>query len=177
MAQLRIENQGVDPHLDPPQTAEILIGIRMPEDYALVDAVAQNPAALPTAPRALGAEIASRAIAELSQESGFLWKKSAGYQSVPRSREKALIIIGEVPIRNISRVMAHRDVVKIMPSAAALDRMDGPPLRRSPASVLGRFFSFVKRRFPFLLVLTLFLLMLSPGRVLRRLAEIFVPYH
>lgn len=185
VAQLRIENQGPRPYLEPVQTAEILIGIRMP---MLVDAVADRLAvgamgplpravAPPPASPAADAETAARVIAQLEAETGFYLKKRVGYQAVPLSQEKALIVIGEVPIRNISRLMSNSDVIKIVPAASALDRLEEVPSPRGPISTMKRFFSFAKGRFPYLLSLTVLLIMLSPGRVLRRLSEIFIPYH
>lgn len=117
-------------------------------------------------------ETYARVARELSSEAGLRVTRTVGYQPVPGSHDLALVVVGEVPARGLSRLMGHPEVLKVMPAPPAPDAGRSP---RKPAALL-RFLSFVQGRAPVLVLVTL-LLLLGPvadkvGAVLR----VFVPY-
>jgi hypothetical protein len=120
----------------------------------------------------------AKVMGNLSSSADFRWKKTVGYQRIPHSRDRALIVQGEIPLSQISRVMADSAVVKVVPflfplgdtssfnAAAAASAKDGDQ----------SFLAFVWSRFPFLLILTAFALLPALADALARIAEAFVPY-
>ncbi len=142
-----------DAHAAPGRSvSEMLVGIRM----------LQGPGA---------AEAVQRARRELSGSAGVVWRGMIGYQAVPGSSDLAAIFLAGVPIRSLSRVLEHPDVLKIapapvpVPNALSEGNRDGvpPPAASGPAktpareSALERFFKFAAFDSPLLLVLTLLL--------------------
>lgn len=138
---------------------EILVGVRVPGS--------EQPAILAAAPAIL-----SRVMGELSSNSGFQWKKTIGYQPIPGSHDTALILKGVVPVKNISLILAHRDVIKILPSPDNGGAVEGAaPARRSAAG----FLAYAVSRAPTLVGVTLLLAVSSLGWGLFRLLRVLVP--
>ena len=118
-------------------------------------------------------ETFARVTRELAVESGFRLTETVGYQQVPGSKDLALVIVGSVPSRELSRLMDHPDVLKVLPAPGAAPAQPAQP---GAVSQTGRFFSFVEKRAPLLLIVTLLLLMAPVAERLSRLLQVFVPY-
>jgi hypothetical protein len=118
-------------------------------------------------------ETFARVTRELGAESGFKLSETVGYQQVPGSKDLALVIVGSVPSRELSALMAHPDVLKVLPAPGAAPVK---PAQSRAISEAGKFLSFVQHRAPFLLVITLLLLMAPVADKLGRLLQVFVPY-
>ncbi len=105
----------------------------------------------------------SRVVRELSGSADFRWRRTVGYQGIPGSRDLALIVVGDAPLRRLGDLMAHPDVVKVLPSpdaAAARLRPDSGAPRES-------FVSYALLRAPVLVALTV-LLVLGTALLRRR---------
>ena len=137
--------------------SQVIVGIRV-RDRSAVD------------------ETLTRVTRELAEQSGFHLTETVGIQPVPGSKDLALVVVGSVSSRELSRLMAHPDVLKVLPAPGATPAQPGsaPP---TPGKKVG-FLSFVKDRAPMLLVVTLLLLVASVADRMRwgRLFEFFVPY-
>ncbi|MBI5631028.1 MAG: hypothetical protein HY921_09105 [Elusimicrobia bacterium] len=156
VARVEVQRPSPDPRSGEGLRAELVIGIRI-SDPASIEGTF------------------SRVMAELGSYAGFRWKKTVGYQKVPGSSDLALVVIGEVPMRQIRRVLAHSDVLKVMPSPAPPET--SPP--RFPAATRGRissFISYAAGRNPLLVLLTLLVLIPLCVRLVFRLILAFIPY-
>jgi len=131
---------------------DLLLGVRVPRGSDL-------------------SEAGARAEQELSA-CGVRVKRTIGTQTAPGTAETILVIEAVVPINALSRLMARPDVVKMAPVPEA----EIAPLPRDATPGLQRFFDFVVKHSPLLLVLTL--LMLLPWVVggLAAACRVFVPY-
>lgn len=161
-AVLRVEVQraGPVPALDDGLSSRWLVGIRLP---ASVSGTVEPTSVAP---------VFARVLADLRAEGGFVWKETVGYQAVPGSKDLALIVLGEAPVKRLARLMAHPDVLKVAPapgSAAA-------SAARRPTR-LERFVSYAVGQAPWLLILTLLLIVPATASALLRAARVFVPYH
>lgn len=163
VSRLQIENPSLAPgaarasRSDGVAMADILIGVKLPSSPAGSDE---------------GRKYAVRALTELSSDAGFSWKKTIGYQQAPGSKDMVLIVSGEVPVRALDRVMAHRDVVKISPvpppAPASLDDLSA----EAEQPFARRFLAYVLAHAPFLILTTV--VMVAPGVL--RVLHVFVPY-
>lgn len=104
------------------------------------------------------AQLFSRVLRDLARQADFQWRRTIGYQAVPGSRDLALVVVGEAPLRKLGPLMAHPDVVKVLPSP------DGPLAGRGaqPPPRQG-FLAYVLGHAPLLVLLT-GLLLLSTWR-------------
>lgn len=159
---LRVEVQrgGPTPTLDDGVQGQFLVGIRLPASAS----GAVEPASV--------APAFARVLADLRADAGFAWKKTVGYQAVPGSKDLALIVMGEAPVRRLSRLMAHPEVLKVAPAPGAA----APPAARAPTR-LENFVDYAGAQAPWLLILTLLLLVPATASALLRAARVFVPYH
>ncbi|MDD5656850.1 MAG: hypothetical protein PHF00_06300 [Elusimicrobia bacterium] len=132
-------------------TADILIGVRLAGGAAPAEALAR-----------LRSDLA---------DTGLRVKRSIGTQTAPGSGENVLVVEAGVPVAALSRVMAHKSVIKIVAAP-----QPAPAPARPPLAALGRFFSFATAHYPALLILTLLMLLPSVARVVASAARVFVPY-
>lgn len=156
VSRLHVENAPTRPAGSASSLTEILVGVRSPMSPNSVSAQA----------------ILSRVIEDLASSSGFQWKKTIGYQPIPGSKDSALILLGKVPVKNLSAVLAHRDVIKIVPSPDG-----GGPDRQEPASrrTMAGFISYAVSRAPILLGVTLLMALSSLGWGVFRLLRVLAP--
>jgi len=103
---------------------------------------------------------------------GLRVKRAIGTQTAPGTGETVLVLEVSVPVGALSRLMAQRDVVKMVPAPPAA------PYRpsREHMAELHRFLAYVMSQSPMLLVLTLLMLMpwVSDGLLLA--LRSFIPY-
>lgn len=107
----------------------------------------------------------ARAMRALADEAGFSWKRTLGYQQIPGSRDTAILVVGQLPMRRLSRLLAEPDVVKVMPWPGAAERM------RLPRPTPKRFLFYVAAQAPMLIVVTVILLFLPLKRKRARTAS------
>lgn len=152
---LRLEIERGGPAREPQSAAvsSLLVGIRMPA-------------------QASAGETLQRVVGELKASARFKWTRTIGFQAVPNSKELALVIAGEVPVTRIPRLLEHPAVLKIAP--APVEREERPAPKPSRAA---QFAQYVRDQSPWLLILTLLVLLPPAGGVLARLARTFIPYH
>ncbi|MCX5795741.1 MAG: hypothetical protein NTY77_09630 [Elusimicrobia bacterium] len=138
-----------------PQTAtDMLMGVRVPPGRSLAEVVAdleRNPAT-----------------------PGLRVRRTIGTQTVPGTAETVLVVEASVPISVLPRVMALRDVVKMMPAPPAPPAPQHP--KRRVAGELRGFLAFVAGQYPMLLVLTLLMLLPWVGSRVAAAVRVFVPY-
>jgi hypothetical protein len=144
VARLEVHNRVSRPIPPRGVTSDILVGIRVPSE-------AQAAGFMETLSR------------ELVFQTGLRWKKSVGFQRAPGSGELALLMVGEVPVKNLSQLMARKEVLKVLPLSQAL-QISAPSFGNSSGG-LSQFFSFVLARAPLLIVLTLLLTLAALGRL------------
>lgn len=109
-------------------------------------------------------QVFARVTRELSETADFHWRRTIGYQAVPGSRDVALVILGEAPLRSLGRMMAHSDVVKLR----ALADNAIPSAPAAPVEVAKGFLGYVSSKAPYLLLLTVLAAYLSLRAVQRR---------
>ncbi|MBI3552335.1 MAG: hypothetical protein HY077_07440 [Elusimicrobia bacterium] len=121
-------------------------------------------------------------VADLEARAHFRLERAVGYQEVPETKDLAVVAVGEVPILELSRVMAHPDVLKVLPAPGRDSESSVPrqPSKRvgdlKPGAEPARFIFFVERRAPLLIVATLMLLLLPIGGRALRWLNVFSPY-
>lgn len=112
-------------------------------------------------------ETGKQVIKELGK-SGFRLLRSIGTQVAPGG-ELVLVVEGTLPVRGLPRVMAHAEVLKVVPAES------GEPIAAAESSSRG-FLRYASQRAPLLLALTLLLLIPAFGGSLLKLCEFFIPY-
>ncbi|MBI5239669.1 MAG: hypothetical protein HY926_04295 [Elusimicrobia bacterium] len=135
-------------------TTDMLMGVRVPRDSSPAEAVA-------------GLE--SRLAAP-----GLRVRRTIGTQTVPGTTETVLVVEASVPITVLRRLLAHPDVVKMVP--APRSPAAAPRSRRPAAAELRRFLRFAAGQSPLLLVLTLLMLLPWVGSGAAAASRVFVPY-
>ncbi len=106
---------------------------------------------------------------DLADDADFRWERTAGYQSIPGSRDAVILVVGSLPARWIGRLLDHPRVVKIQPFPGQDPGPASGVARR--IDTVGRFFSYVAVQSPLLLAVT-GVLLLPPFRPrLRRLKD------
>ncbi|MBI4678407.1 MAG: hypothetical protein HY748_12575 [Elusimicrobia bacterium] len=138
---------------------DILIGIRAPKSRDGSPADLLSGAGYADVLRRLGAE------------TGFLLKRTIGYQEAPGGREAVIVVSGQIPVRNISKALADSGIVKIASSPDA-----GVPAPSTDARRRRGFVSFAMSRSPLLVAATLILLLSPLSLGLYRLLQVFIPY-
>ena len=128
----------------PMDMTEILLGLRI-------------------APRSLPQEVLEEAVSRISQRTRFEFSRAIGYQAIPGTSEKVLIIAGRVPVRDVGKVLADSSVVKVVPAP----KEDALPARKSFLS-LEAFLPYAVTRHPVMFFAALALTMLLFGPVMRR---------
>ena len=112
--------------------------------------------------------------AELSSDAGVVWLRTIGYQAVPGSSDLAMISLADVPVRSLSRVLAHSSVLRVAPAptdnAIPYVRRDGSLPLAAPAR--RGFLGYVAQQSPVLLVLTVLLLLPPLTSAARRLSRL-----
>lgn len=134
---------------------EMLLGVRVPPGRSLAEAVAL----LETDPAAPGLRV----------------RRTIGTQSAPGTAETVLVVEASVPIDILPKLMALRDVVKMVPAPSA----PAPTPQRSQRRIseeLRSFLTFAVGQSPVLLVLTLLMLLPWVGSGVAAAVRIFVPY-
>jgi hypothetical protein len=140
-----------------PETAtDMLLGVRVPPGRSLAEAIAL----LEGDPAAPGLRV----------------QRAIGTQTAPGTAETVLVLQASVPINLLPRLMALRDVVKMMPAPPALAPSSSQRSKRLLARDARRFLAFVMDHSPMLLVLTLLMLLPWVGSRVAAVARIFVPY-
>ncbi|MFA5139577.1 MAG: hypothetical protein WC728_10130 [Elusimicrobiota bacterium] len=114
-------------------------------------------------PRSEPQAILQETVSRLSQRTRFEFSRTIGYQSIPGTREKVLIIAGRVPVRDVGKILADGSVVKVAPAP----KTDAPPSRK-PAFGLESFLPYAVTRHPVLFFAALVLTMLLFGPAVRR---------
>lgn len=111
-------------------------------------------------------QVFARVTRELAEKADFRWRRTIGYQPVPGSADLALVVLGDVPLRSLSAVLAHPDVVKIRPMAdnAIPNIGQGGALPGAAYSKQESFLNFVLRRAPQLFGLTALVVFLTLRR-------------
>lgn len=109
-------------------------------------------------------------VASLASSAGFRLTRIVGLETAPDGRAIA-VVSGRLPLSRLSRAMALPSVAKILPAGSE------PPLPAAPAvPSRGGFLRFAVDRGPWLVILTLLLLLPSLRDPARRLAGAFSPY-
>jgi len=117
-------------------------------------------------PNAGSPDAALRAAVErLASDVGFEFERAVAYQVIPGTDRMVLVVAGRVRIRDVGRLMADPDVVKIGPSPVAA-RAPAAPLERR--SLKERLVSFVTIEHPFLFLVTVLLTVSLLGSLLGR---------
>jgi len=138
-----------------PETAtDMLMGVRVPRDSGVAEAVAR-----------LERDLAA---------SGLRVRRTIGTQTAPGTAETVLVVEASVPLSLLPRLMAHPDVVKMMPAPQA--PAAAPRRRRPIAAQLRGFLAFAADQSPLLLVLTLLMLLPWVGSGVAAAVRVFVPY-
>jgi hypothetical protein len=133
---------------------EILIGIRVAEGV--------DPSAS-----------VKRAREELRERAGLIWRKTIGYQAVPGSKDIAMIGLAAVPVRSLSRVLAHPDVLRIGAAPGSIPKPSPPPPKPQASPLrFVRFLQFTATESPALLLLTLAVLLPTMVAGARRLSRL-----
>ena len=109
----------------------------------------------------------------LTDAAGFRLTRVVGLETAPDGRLVA-VVAGVLPLSRLSRVMGLPEVAKVSPLGGDAP---APPAPAVEAGGISGFASFVARRGPWLIVLTLLLLLPSLRGPARRAAELFSPYH
>ncbi|MEK7857930.1 MAG: hypothetical protein AAB320_02205 [Elusimicrobiota bacterium] len=132
---------------------DVLIGIRVPDAGS-------------------AREVSERVLKTLAAE-GFRWKRTIGTQQAPGSSQMVVVVEGVSPITALSKLLGHPELVKIVPAPeAALREEPAPRSLWQPAE----FLAYATDRSPWLLLITLLLVLPPLGGGLLRLAEFFIPY-
>jgi len=117
-------------------------------------------------------EAVDAGVGALSGAAGFHLTRVVGLETAPDGRAVA-VISGDIPLSKLPRAMALSEVVKIIPLGGEVP----PPAPASPAAGgLSGFAAFAVQRGPWLIILTLLLLLPSLRAPARRAASVFSPY-
>jgi hypothetical protein len=113
-------------------------------------------------------------VADLTSEAGFRLTKVIGLETAPDGRSVA-VVSGFLPLSRLSKAMGLSAVAKIIPVGG---EVPPPPVDSSPAAngKVGGFAKFAIQRGPWLIILTLLLLLPSLRAPARRAAAVFNPY-
>jgi hypothetical protein len=95
-----------------------------------------------------------------------------GLETAPDGRSVA-VVSGELPLSKLPRAMALSEVVKIIPLGGEVPT---PAPAEPSAGGLAGFAAFAAKRGPWLIILTLLLLLPSLRDPARRAAAVFSPY-
>jgi hypothetical protein len=109
----------------------------------------------------------------LTDAAGFRLTRVVGLETAPDGHLVA-VVAGVLPLSRLSLAMGLSEVAKISPLGGDVPAPAAPPVE--PGGVSG-FASFAARRGPWLIVLTLLLLLPSLRGPARRAVELFNPYH
>ncbi|MBI3505090.1 MAG: hypothetical protein HY059_09630 [Proteobacteria bacterium] len=99
-------------------------------------------------------------VARLSAATGLVLSRVIGTEKIPESGGQAIVITARLPARNIPKLMADPDVVKVMPAPERRPGAKTPPVERRPLP--ARAIDFVMRH-PILLLLSLLVFLPGPG--------------
>lgn len=125
---------------------ELLVGLSIP--------TGASPSAVLTA-----------ATARLSLRSGFEVRKVIGYQTIPGTSRMVIILSGQVPVSNISKVMGDPSVVKVVPSPDSAVAAPAPAQSRKASE---RFLAYAASHNPVLLLLAVLLTLSLAGTAFAR---------
>lgn len=116
---------------------ELLLGIRIPPERSPNEAL-------------------KKVVARLESATGFEFSRAIAYQRIPGTSRMVLVVSGKVPVRNIGRLMADPEVVKVAPSPEAPAR---PPARQARPGIgpIQRFVSFAIQDHPFIFLVAILL--------------------
>ncbi|MFH1724092.1 MAG: hypothetical protein ABII00_05655 [Elusimicrobiota bacterium] len=130
---------------------DLLLGIRIPPESSPNTALKET-------------------VARLSAGTGFEFRKAIAYQRIPGTSRMVLVISGQVPVRDIGRLMADPAVVKVLPrpgdgASASLERVSGKKKVRRQGSLLARFLAFAMEDHPvsFLAVFLITMFLIGPN--------------
>lgn len=90
---------------------DILVGVRIPMQSSPTEALKVT-------------------VGRLAENAGFQLIRTIGYQRIPGTSKMVLIVLGRVPVRRLSRVMADPSVVKVAPAPGKMSPRDAA-VRRS----------------------------------------------
>jgi hypothetical protein len=146
---------------------------------------------VPSSPRVttgeflVGLRVADKANAQADADAGVTALKAAadfhvtrvvGLETAPDGRAVA-VVAGTLPLARLEKAMGLPEVVKIVPVGGPVAAPASAPVAPAPApESLGGFMSFVLRRGPWLVLLTLILLLPSLRDSVRKLTDVFNPY-
>ncbi len=133
---------------------DMLLGVRLPRDRSPADAAA-----------GLEKDLAAP---------GLRVRRTIGTQTVPGTAETVLVVEASVPLSALRKLLAHPDVVKMVPAPRPPAVAARPS--RPAAAELRRFLGFAAEQSPLLLVLTLLMLLPWVGSGMAAAARVFVPY-
>jgi len=133
--------------------ASLVIGLRLPPDG---DSAAAFQSVL----------------SDLQRTADLRWTRTIGFQTLPDSRDVALVIVGEVPVTRIPKLLAHPAVLKIAPAPPPSEL----PQPSKPADSWPGFWTYARRRAPLLLTFTALFLLPQVGEFFMRALRAFVPY-
>ncbi len=122
----------------PGASARMIIGLRIP--------AGQDPA-----------EIIAKSLPRLRMESGFAYERTLGYRKMRGTKDRVLLVSGNVPLHGLSAAMGDAGVVSVAPVPPP------PPTALVPARAPGvsGFLSYAARRSPGLVSLTALALVFS----------------
>ncbi|HEX4048939.1 MAG TPA: hypothetical protein VH309_13930 [Elusimicrobiota bacterium] len=151
---LRIETRA-EPSTPLETSAEFLVGLRL-----------QDPAR--------AREEVDAGVSALKSASGFRLTRVIGLETAPDGRSVA-VVSGFVPLSRLSQAMGLSEVAKIVPVGGDVPAPAAPAAAPGAGGVAG-FAGFAVRHAPWLIILTLLLLLPSLRAPARRAAAIFSPY-
>jgi len=103
-------------------------------------------------------------VGRLTAKLGFQFGRAIAYQRIPGTDRMVLVVSGRIRVRDIGRLMADPDVVKIGPSPRVLPAAPKAP----PRSFKERLIAFVTVEHPILFLVTILLTISLIGAFLRR---------
>jgi hypothetical protein len=114
-------------------------------------------------------------VAALTSAAGFRLTRVLGLETAPDGRSVA-VVEGSLPLSRLSKAMGLSEVAKIIPVGGELPAPASDPSAAAKGGFSG-FAKFAVERGPWLIILTLLLLLPSLRGPARRAAAIFSPYH
>jgi hypothetical protein len=113
-------------------------------------------------------------VSALAGAAGFRLTRVVGLETAPDGRAVA-VVSGFLPLSRLSRAMGLSEVAKIIPVGGDVPAPIAPDALAGPGGVSG-FAKFAVERGPWLIILTLLLLLPSLREPIRRAASVFNPY-
>jgi hypothetical protein len=113
-------------------------------------------------------------VSALTSAAGFRLTRVIGLETAPDGRSVA-VVAGLLPLSRLSRAMGLSEVAKIVPVGGDVPAPAAPVVPAGPGGVSG-FVNFAISHGPWLIILTLLLLLPSLRAPARRVAAIFNPY-